>query len=104
MLQDNTCDMAVVARSGSLLVRKFRDLKEKKKAQHKDWELAGTKLGNILGIKKKDDKEVGILISRILKLNWLCQRRNDVVVDKKIDSAVRLLVLTPKRQITMCNH
>ncbi|XP_076809587.1 pre-mRNA-splicing factor ATP-dependent RNA helicase PRP16-like isoform X1 [Clavelina lepadiformis] len=56
-LKDNTCDMAVVARSGSLLVRKFRDLKEKKKAQHKDWELAGTKLGNILGIKKKDDKE-----------------------------------------------
>ena len=50
--------MAVVARNGSLLVRKFREQKERKKAQHKDWELAGTNMGNILGIKKKDDKEV----------------------------------------------
>ena len=57
-LQDNTCDMAVVARNGSLLVRKFREQKERKKAQHKDWELAGTNMGNILGIKKKDDREV----------------------------------------------
>ena len=53
--QDNTCDMAVVARNGSLLVRKFREIKEKKKAQHKDWELAGSKLGNILGVKKKEE-------------------------------------------------
>ena len=50
--------MAVVARNGSLLVRKFREQKERKKAQHKDWELAGTNLGNILGIKKENDKEV----------------------------------------------
>nr|CAB3237896.1 pre-mRNA-splicing factor ATP-dependent RNA helicase PRP16 [Phallusia mammillata] len=56
-LRDNTCDMAVVSRNGSLLVRKFREQKERKKAQHKDWELAGTNLGNILGVKKKDDRE-----------------------------------------------
>uniref|UniRef100_F6UYA6 RNA helicase n=1 Tax=Ciona intestinalis TaxID=7719 RepID=F6UYA6_CIOIN len=56
-LKDNTCDMAVVARSGSLLVRKYREQKERKKSQRKDWELAGTKLGNIMGIKKEDDKE-----------------------------------------------
>ena len=56
-LKDNTCDMAVVARNGSLLVRKYREQKERKKAQHKDWELAGTNMGNILGIKKKDDRE-----------------------------------------------
>ncbi|XP_078482661.1 pre-mRNA-splicing factor ATP-dependent RNA helicase PRP16 [Ciona intestinalis] len=56
-LKDNTCDMAVVARGGSLLVRKYREQKERKKSQRKDWELAGTKLGNIMGIKKEDDKE-----------------------------------------------
>lgn len=26
-------------------------------AQHKHWELAGTKLGDIMGIKKKEDDE-----------------------------------------------
>lgn len=28
-------------------------------AQHKHWELAGTKLGDIMGIKKKEDDESG---------------------------------------------
>uniref|UniRef100_H2Y9B4 RNA helicase n=1 Tax=Ciona savignyi TaxID=51511 RepID=H2Y9B4_CIOSA len=56
-LKDNTCDMAVCARNGSLLVRKYREQKERKKSQRKDWELAGSKLGNILGIKKENDKE-----------------------------------------------
>uniref|UniRef100_H2Y9B7 RNA helicase n=1 Tax=Ciona savignyi TaxID=51511 RepID=H2Y9B7_CIOSA len=41
----------------SLLVRKYREQKERKKSQRKDWELAGSKLGNILGIKKENDKE-----------------------------------------------
>ena len=58
--------MAVVARNGSLLVRKFREQKERKKAQHKDWELAGTNMGNILGIKKKDDREVSYFIHQTL--------------------------------------
>ena len=39
------------------LVRVHRDQAEKKKAQKKEWELAGTKMGNLLGIEKKDDKE-----------------------------------------------
>lgn len=55
-LQDPTSDLAQVARKGSLLVRKHREQKERKKAQHKDWELAGTKLGNIMGIQKQDEK------------------------------------------------
>lgn len=38
------------------MVRQFREQKEKKKAQAKHWELAGTKLGNIMGIKQKDEK------------------------------------------------
>ena len=28
------------------------------KAQKKEWELAGTKLGNIMGVKKKNEEEV----------------------------------------------
>ncbi|XP_071785736.1 pre-mRNA-splicing factor ATP-dependent RNA helicase PRP16-like isoform X1 [Asterias amurensis] len=56
-VKDPTSDLAQVARKGSLLVRKHREQKERKKAQHKDWELAGTKLGNIMGVEKKDEKE-----------------------------------------------
>jgi pre-mRNA-splicing factor ATP-dependent RNA helicase DHX38/PRP16 len=48
--------MAVVARKGSALVRKEREQKERKQAQKKHWELAGTKLGDILGIKKEEEK------------------------------------------------
>lgn len=58
LLQDPTSDMAVFSRKGSMLVRRYREEKERKKAQAKHWELAGTKMGNILGIKSKEDGEV----------------------------------------------
>ena len=35
----------------------YREQTERRKAQKKEWELAGTKLGNILGIEKTDDRE-----------------------------------------------
>ena len=47
--------MAIVARKGSLVVRSQREQKERKKAQKKHWELAGTKLGNIMGVKEKEE-------------------------------------------------
>ena len=50
--------MAVLSRKGSLLVRRYREEKERKKAQAKHWELAGTKMGNVLGIKAKEEGEV----------------------------------------------
>ena len=39
-------------------MRRHREEKERKKAQHKHWELAGTRLGEILGIKKKTDEVI----------------------------------------------
>nr|XP_039250693.1 pre-mRNA-splicing factor ATP-dependent RNA helicase PRP16-like [Styela clava] len=56
-VKDVTSDMAIVSRKGSLTVRKHREMKERKKAQKKEWELAGTNIGNIMGVKKKDDGE-----------------------------------------------
>ena len=53
--QDPTSDLAVLSRKGSLLVRRHREERERKKAQQKHWELAGTKLGNILGMKVKEE-------------------------------------------------
>ncbi|KAG7473566.1 hypothetical protein MATL_G00097250 [Megalops atlanticus] len=56
-VKDPTSDMAIISRKGSQLVRKHREQKERKKAQHKHWELAGTKLGDIMGIKKTEDDD-----------------------------------------------
>ena len=56
-IKDPTSDMATVAKKGSRTVRIHRDQAEKKKAQKKEWELAGTKMGNILGIEKTNDSE-----------------------------------------------
>ncbi|XP_077569946.1 pre-mRNA-splicing factor ATP-dependent RNA helicase PRP16 [Stigmatopora nigra] len=55
-VKDATSDLAIISRKGSQLVRKHREQKERKKAQHKHWELAGTKLGDIMGIQKKEDE------------------------------------------------
>ncbi|KAJ4427868.1 hypothetical protein ANN_23872 [Periplaneta americana] len=56
-LLDATSDMAMVARKGSALVRAFREQKERKKAQKKHWEIAGTTIGNIMGVPKKDEEK-----------------------------------------------
>ncbi|CAG7822437.1 unnamed protein product [Allacma fusca] len=56
-VRDPTSDMALIARKGSMTVRTYREQKERKKAQKKHWELAGTKLGNILGMKKEEEKD-----------------------------------------------
>ena len=55
-VKDPTSDLAILSRKGSQLVRRFREEKERRKAQNKHWELAGTKLGNILGVKAKEEE------------------------------------------------
>eukprot|EP00116_Pleurobrachia_bachei_P006607 sb/3466869/ len=56
-IKDPTSDIAVLARKGSQLIREYREKKERIKAQKKEWELAGTKLGKIMGIEKKEEDE-----------------------------------------------
>ena len=48
--------MAVISRKGSAVVKAKREQKEKLRSQNKDWELAGSKLGDIMGV---PDKKVG---------------------------------------------
>lgn len=52
-VKDATSDLAVVAAKGSKVVRNWRETEERKKAQEKHWELAGSNLGNLMGIKAK---------------------------------------------------
>ena len=56
-IKDPTSDMAMVSKKGSRLVKIHREQAERKKAQKKEWNLAGTKMGNLLGIQKEDDTE-----------------------------------------------
>ncbi|XP_064611896.1 LOW QUALITY PROTEIN: pre-mRNA-splicing factor ATP-dependent RNA helicase PRP16-like [Liolophura sinensis] len=56
-VRDPTSDMAIVARKGSAVVRAHRELKERKKAQAKHWELAGTRIGDIMGVKKEEEQQ-----------------------------------------------
>lgn len=58
-IKDPTSDMAIVSKKGSALVRYHREIKERKRAQKKEWELAGTRLGDIMKIeRKKEDVEM----------------------------------------------
>uniref|UniRef100_A0A182U2E2 RNA helicase n=1 Tax=Anopheles melas TaxID=34690 RepID=A0A182U2E2_9DIPT len=56
-VREPTSDMAINARKGSALVRTYRELKERKRAQAKHWQLGGTKLGNIMGVAKDKDEQ-----------------------------------------------
>ena len=56
-IKDPTSDMAMVSKKGSRLVKIHREQAERKKAQKKEWNLAGTKMGDILGLQKVDDTE-----------------------------------------------
>nr|CAB3458049.1 unnamed protein product [Digitaria exilis] len=51
-LKDPTSDMAIIARKGSTLVREIREKQSMNKSRQRFWELAGSKLGNILGVEK----------------------------------------------------
>ncbi|VDN33332.1 unnamed protein product, partial [Gongylonema pulchrum] len=55
-VKDATSDLAVVATKGSKVVRMWRETEERKKAQEKHWDLAGSKLGNLMGVKAKPDE------------------------------------------------
>ncbi|KAL2896795.1 Pre-mRNA-splicing factor ATP-dependent RNA helicase DEAH7, partial [Bienertia sinuspersici] len=51
-LKDPTSDMAIISRKGSGLVREIREKQSMNKSRQRFWELAGSKLGDILGVEK----------------------------------------------------
>lgn len=51
-LKDSTSDMAIISRKGSALVREIREKQSMNKSRQRFWELAGSKLGDILGVQK----------------------------------------------------
>ncbi|KAL3679174.1 hypothetical protein R1sor_022130 [Riccia sorocarpa] len=55
-VKDPTSNLAVIARKGSALLREIRDKQMQNKSRQRFWELAGSKLGNILGVEKTSDQ------------------------------------------------
>jgi pre-mRNA-splicing factor ATP-dependent RNA helicase DHX38/PRP16 len=53
-VKDPTSDMAVVARKGSNLVRQIRLKRDESKSRDRFWELGGSHMGNVLGMKKEE--------------------------------------------------
>ncbi|KAK8542519.1 hypothetical protein V6N13_136907 [Hibiscus sabdariffa] len=64
-IKDPTSDMAIISRKGSGLVREIHEKQSMNKSRQRFWELAGSKLGDILGVEKTaeqidaDTAEVG---------------------------------------------
>ncbi|XP_064089669.1 pre-mRNA-splicing factor ATP-dependent RNA helicase PRP16-like [Macrobrachium nipponense] len=56
-VKDSTSDMAIVSRKGSAVVKGRREQRERRKAAKKEWELAGTQLGDLIGVKKEDERD-----------------------------------------------
>uniref|UniRef100_A0A2C9JIP5 RNA helicase n=1 Tax=Biomphalaria glabrata TaxID=6526 RepID=A0A2C9JIP5_BIOGL len=91
-LRDPTSDMAVVSRKGCPVVRIHREQKERKKAQKKEWELAGTNIGNIMGIKKVDDEEDKTLEPNFKedhKFADVMQEKNEAVSEFALKRSIR---------------
>uniref|UniRef100_A0A3Q7JY12 RNA helicase n=1 Tax=Solanum lycopersicum TaxID=4081 RepID=A0A3Q7JY12_SOLLC len=55
-IKDAMSDMAVISRKGSALVREIHEKQKRDKSRQRFWELAGSKLGDILGVEKSVDE------------------------------------------------
>jgi len=66
-LKDPTSDMAIISRKGSTLVREIHEKQSMNKSRQRFWELAGSKLGDILGVEKTAEQvfflESGVIVS-----------------------------------------
>lgn len=56
-VKDPTSDMAVFCKQGSKVVRQVREEQDQSKFRQRFWELAGSNMGNVMGVKKKTDTD-----------------------------------------------
>ena len=56
-VRDPTSDIAVLSKKGSALCASRRLVRDRNKMRKRFWELGGTKMGNLLGVEKKQDQQ-----------------------------------------------
>lgn len=63
-IKDPTSDMAIISRKGSTLVREVHEKQSMNKSRQRFWELAGSKLGDILGVEKTAEqvKQITVIL------------------------------------------
>ncbi|KAJ1536473.1 DEAH-box RNA helicase prp16, partial [Nowakowskiella sp. JEL0078] len=61
-IKDVTSDLAVFSRKGSKLVREKREQQERQKASKVQTQLAGTALGNIMGVVKENENQTEVSV------------------------------------------
>lgn len=59
-IKDPTSDMAIISRKGSTLVREIHEKQSMNKSRQRFWELAGSKLGDILGVEKSAEQVLNL--------------------------------------------
>lgn len=57
VVRDPTSDFAQLAKKGSAIMRFIREREDRTKMREKFWDLAGSKLGNLLKINKEAEKQ-----------------------------------------------
>ncbi|KAI9222932.1 adenosinetriphosphatase [Blastocladiella britannica] len=66
VVRDPTSDLAVFARQGSALVRHKRQERERQKATRDKFEMAGTTLGNVMGVVERKDEDPNAVMGATL--------------------------------------
>jgi len=57
VVKDPTCDLAIIAKKGSSLLFETRHQTERKKMMKKFWEVAGSRQGDVIGLKKEETQD-----------------------------------------------
>jgi pre-mRNA-splicing factor ATP-dependent RNA helicase DHX38/PRP16 len=65
VVRDPTSDLAILAKQGSPLLAEVRAKKDKDKMKNKFWELAGSKLGSLMGVKKEEGAAAGAVADEL---------------------------------------
>lgn len=57
MVKDPTSDLAILAKKGSAIVKSLREKNDRNKMRERFWELAGSKLGDLLKVQKTEEEQ-----------------------------------------------
>jgi len=56
VVKDPTSDLALLAKKGSAVVKSLREKNDRSKMRERFWELAGSKLGDLLKVQKTEEE------------------------------------------------